>query len=58
MPAAVKPLKTRHRTSQYSTRTRVKRLHERLELETDPRTRATILAQLAAFERPPRGTYD
>jgi hypothetical protein len=38
-----------------STRTRVARLHERLFLETDPRVRESILAQLAALDRKPAG---
>jgi hypothetical protein len=42
----------------YSTRTHVARLHERLRAESDPKVRKVIEAQLAAFERPPRGGYD
>jgi hypothetical protein len=34
-----------------STRTRIARLRERLFLETDPRIRAVIEAQLRAFDR-------
>jgi hypothetical protein len=33
-------------------RGRVRRLRERLEREQDPKTRAAILAQLAALDRP------
>jgi hypothetical protein len=44
--------------SQYSTRRRVERLRERLELEQDSKVRATIDAQLRAFDRPPRGCHD
>jgi hypothetical protein len=48
---------TGHR-AQYSTERRVERLRERLAVETDPRTRRVIEAQLAAFRRPPQGTFD
>lgn len=44
--------------AQYSTERRVERLRERLAVETDPRTRRTIEAQLAAFQRPPQGAFD
>jgi hypothetical protein len=48
---------TGHR-ARYSTERRVERLRERLAVETDPRTRRMIEAQLAAFQRPPQGTFD
>jgi hypothetical protein len=44
--------------SQYSTTARIRRLRERLASERDQRVLETIKAQLAAFERPPRGTFD
>jgi len=43
---------------QYSTRTRVAKLRARLESEREERVRAAIVAQLRAFERPPRGSFD
>lgn len=43
---------------QFSTRKRIEGLRERLAGEQSSRTREVILAQLAAFERPPRGSYD
>jgi hypothetical protein len=55
----VKPVKgKRTSTSRYSTRSRIATLRKRLTVAKDSRTRATIEAQLAAFERPPRGSYD
>jgi hypothetical protein len=43
---------------QYSTTARTRRLRERLASERDHRVLETIKAQLAAFERPPRGMFD
>ena len=56
--AAKDPTLILTRLPQFSTRVRVERLRERLAVERDPTARKTIKAQLAAFERPPRGTHD
>ena len=42
----------------FSSKRRVEHLRERLELEPNPRVRAVIDTQLAAFQRPPAGGYD
>jgi hypothetical protein len=44
--------------SQYSTGRHIERLREHLKFEPDPKLRATIRAQLAAFEHPPAGSHD
>jgi hypothetical protein len=57
--ALVHPVKgSRGSRPQYSATARIRRLQERLATERDERVLQTIRAQLAAFERPPRGMFD